>query len=88
MTRWNIKLLKRKWSLNNHSIESHFSDATALFFLDKYQLQWRENKWFNEENNQSTKDVWLRCMSESEWHKTTRHNLIMPQKINDKIMQH
>ena len=54
---WPSGLLKEKWS-----IESHFSDAKVLFFLRKYQLQWRENKLFKEENNQSTKEVWLKCM--------------------------
>ena len=80
MTQWSIGLLKKKMIIDNHSIESHFSHATVLFFLHKYQLQWRKNKSFKEENNQSTKEVWLRCMSDHEWHDITRYNLIMPQK--------
>ena len=34
-----------------------------LLFLQKYQLQWRKKKLLKEGNNQSTKGVWLRCMS-------------------------
>ena len=68
---------------DNHSIGSYFFEVTVLFFLPKYQLQWPKSK-FEEENNQSKKEVGLRCMSNLEWHDITRNILIMSQKLIDK----
>ena len=44
----------------------------------------KKNKSFKE-NNQNTKEVWLRCMSDHEWHDITRYNLIMSQKSMIKL---
>ena len=50
------------------------------FFLHNYRFRRRKSKSLKEENSQSTKEVWLRCMSNHEWHDITRYNLVMPQK--------
>ena len=49
------------------------------FFFTIIDYSEEKNKSFKEEN-QSTKEVWLRCVSDHEWHDITRYNLIMPQK--------
>ena len=51
-----------------------------FFFTSIDYNEEKKNKSFKEENNQSTKKVWLRCMSDHEWHDITRYNLVMPQK--------
>ena len=73
MIQWSIRLLKRNdnWTITPLS---HISHATVLFFVQRYQLQWRKNKSFKEEKNQSTKEVGLRCLSDHEWHDITRYN--------------
>ena len=73
----------RLLKLNNHSIESHPSHSAVLFFLHNYWLHWRKNKSFKEE---SIKEVWLKCMSDHEWHDITRYNLIkMKQNAKNKM---
>ena len=55
------------------------------FFFTSINYNEEKNKSFTEENNQSTKKVWLRCMSDHEWHDITRYNLVMLQKSMIKL---
>ena len=45
----------------------------------------KEKTSHSKKDNQSTKEVWLRCMSDREWHDITRYNLIMLQKSMKKL---
>ena len=77
------------WNKNDNWTVVPLSHISVMlqyyFFLHKYRLQWRKNKSFKEENNQNTKQAWLRCMSDHEWHDIARYSLVMPQNSMIKL---
>ena len=74
MIQWSIRLLKQNdnWTITPLS---HISLMLQYYFCSKVSITMKtKNKSFIEENNQSTKEVWLRCMSDHEWHNITGYN--------------